>query len=305
MPRRLRYQHEEWTVHFVTARCIQGRYLLRPDGEVCALMVGVLERASKMASVALHGAVALSNHMHLLVSSQTPADLARYMAFVDGNVSAEVGRVHDWPGAMWDGRYDSAPCLDEAAQLDRLGYLLSNSVKESLVKRAWQWPGLHTYSASCQGKPLRGYWVDRTALGEARRSRRGEVREEEFREHCTLTLHKLPALAHLDDAQYAAAVKQLYLDAVAKHRPDPSAPVLGVARVLAMDPHQRAPRKEGSPAPMCHAASERVREAFREGYERFVEAYRALLADLRGGLDPDDPILRQGVLPGGLHPAPP
>jgi REP element-mobilizing transposase RayT len=301
MPRPLRFQPEPWTVHFVTTRCIQGRHLLLPTGEVPALMVGVLERASRQAEVKLHAAAALSNHMHLLVSARTMGDLAAYMGFVDGNISRKVGAVHDWPGKMWDGPYKSAPCLDEAAQLERLGYLLAHGAKEGLVKSADRWPGLHSYRALLHGKPMRGYWVDGTGLCNERR-RDGGVSERGFREECALTLHRLPALEGLSESECRGVVRRLYEEAVAKHRPEPDGPVLGVRAVLGTDPHTRADDPERRPAPRCHTASRALREAFLEAYAVFVQAYREALCELRVLGHARFPA--GGVPPVGIRPAP-
>ena len=45
MSRPIRYQPEEWSVFFVTGRCIHSRFLLRPSQRVNALIVAVLARA--------------------------------------------------------------------------------------------------------------------------------------------------------------------------------------------------------------------------------------------------------------------
>ena len=45
MSRPLRYQPEEWSTFFVTARCIHSRFLLRPSPRVNKLIIGVLARA--------------------------------------------------------------------------------------------------------------------------------------------------------------------------------------------------------------------------------------------------------------------
>ncbi len=303
MSRRLRYQPEEWMVHSVTLRCIQGRYLLLPTDGVSELMVGVLERAALRTEVELHAASALSNHMHLVVSARSAAALSSYMEYVAGNLSRELGRLHDWPGKLWHCRYFAAPCLDEASQLGCLGYVLAQGVKERLVNAAYQWPGLHTWRATVRGERLRGYWVNRTALYNAGRRVGERPQERDFREPCTLTLHKLPALAHLDDAAYAAEADRLYREAVAARLPEERGKVLGVKALLRLSPHTRPAESEKTVAPRCHAASRVVRGVFLAAYAAFVEAYREAMHRLREvgrALFPPG-----GVLPAGLRPEPP
>ena len=302
MSRPLRYQPEPWMVHFVTIRCLQARYLLRPGAKATDLIVGVLERAAERTGCRLHGVVALSNHLHLLVSSETATHLADYMQYVAGNVARELGRLHRWRGKFWHRRYHASVCLDDAAQVDRLGYLLANGPKERLVRHARYWPGLHTYGATCLGQKIRGIWVDRTAQGEARR--RGEdSAERHFTDHYTLTLHKLPCWAHLDDRTYAQEVDRLYRETVERLGPARGAPVLGEKAVLRVDPHAAPASPDQSPAPRCHGATREARDRFRAGYALFVQLYREAMECLVRGVD--EPIVPDGgVLPWALRPAP-
>ena len=61
MSRPIRYQPEEWSVFFVTGRCIHSRFLLRPSQRVKALIVGVLARALERFEVKLFGMCFLGN----------------------------------------------------------------------------------------------------------------------------------------------------------------------------------------------------------------------------------------------------
>ena len=306
MSRMLRYQPDEWSTHFVTVRCMQSRYLLRPDDTVNALVVGVLERAAERTGCRLHGVVVLANHAHLLVSSRAASDLSDYMEYFAGNVAREIGKHHRWREKFWGRRYASGLCLDDEAQVDRLAYLLVNSVKERLVSHSRYWPGVHCYTALCEGKTLRGKWVDRTGLYEARRKHRDGERQPSERDHstnCTLTLHKLPCWEHLADATYAARVRELYDETVRRVRPDSDSPALGVKAVMRVCPHDSPARSDHSPAPRCHTTDRALYRVFMDAYREFASAYRTALAELRGGLGeghfPDG-----AVLPGGLRAAP-
>jgi REP element-mobilizing transposase RayT len=96
MSRPIRYQPEEWSVFFVTGRCIHSRFLLRPLQRVNSLIVGVLARAVERFDVKLFGICFLSNHYHLLLSSKDAGALASFMQYVGSNIAREVGRQHRW-----------------------------------------------------------------------------------------------------------------------------------------------------------------------------------------------------------------
>ena len=60
-------------------------------------------------------------------------------------------------------------------------------------------------------------------------------------------------------------------------------PVLGVAAILAQNPHDHPERPKKEPAPFVHAATKAARLAFREAYALFVAAYREAADKLRKG----------------------
>jgi hypothetical protein len=78
----------------------------------------------------------------------------------------------DWRGPVFDRRYEMTVVTDEdAAQIERLRYVLAQSVKEGLVERLAQWPGVHCVGPT-RGKSLTGHWFDRTQEFAARLRRK-------------------------------------------------------------------------------------------------------------------------------------
>jgi hypothetical protein len=74
---------------------------------------------------------------------------ARFMQYTDSNVAREVGDLVGWSGPFWARRYSAIMVSDEErAQVDRLRYILAQGVKENLVKRVLDWPGVHTAGLS-------------------------------------------------------------------------------------------------------------------------------------------------------------
>ncbi len=53
-------------------------------------------------------------------------------------------------------------------------YVLAQSVKEQLVERLADWPGIHSYRALVEGTAMTGHWFDRSREHAAR------VRGEEY-----------------------------------------------------------------------------------------------------------------------------
>jgi hypothetical protein len=127
----------------VNARYYQGRLLLRPNEEMNEVVGGVLARAVQQSGgcVRLHAFTFASNHFHLLVWARGAA-LAGFMQYLCTNLSRKVGRLVDWSGGFWERRYSAEPVLDDEALVGRLRYVLAHGVKEGLVEKCTEWPGL-------------------------------------------------------------------------------------------------------------------------------------------------------------------
>ena len=247
-------------------------------------MIGVLGRAQRMHGMKIHALAVLSNHAHLLVSPESPQQLARFMEYVAGNIAREVGRLHDWREKLWSRRYRSILVShEEAAQVARLAYILGHGVKEGLVERPQQWPGVHCAHALLAGIALEGTWFDRTAEYEARR--RGDVvRDGEFATSERVILSPLPCWSMVDAGIYRERVAAIVRRIVEDGRQQRGGRgVLGKRAILAQHPHDRPLHSDRSPAPAVHAASKEIRVMLRAAYWRFADAFREAAHRLRRG----------------------
>src|SRR5258708_2060618 len=173
-------------------------------------------------------------------------------------------------------RYEMPVVTDEdAAQIERLRYVLSQSVKENLVEHLLQWPGVHCVEALLEGKSLTGHWFNRTQefVARLRRENFGRMRYATVE---TVTLSPIPCWAHLSPELYrariAAMVESIEGEAASARERDGSS-VVGVTAILACDPQHR-PGSLARPAPRVHAATKAARKAFYEIYAAFVSVFR-------------------------------
>ena len=288
MGRPLRYIPERGALVEVTLRTIQGRYLLRPDrgGRVNEVVLGILGRAQRLYRLRMMGVSVLSTHFHLLVYPQNAEQLAAFMRFVGANLSKELGGLHGWSGKMWSRRYRGILVSEEEEdQVSRLRYLLAASVKEDLVEKAIEWPGVHSARALTRDHPLRGWWFDRSREFAARQRGESPGRYEYAQEE-TLVLDPLPCWRHLSLKEVRRRVKELIRDIERQslaERLTSNKPVIGADAVMAMDPHYRPQKLDRSPAPDFHARRKEVREALRETYAWVVVKHREAAERLRAG----------------------
>lgn len=193
----------------ITCRTIQGRLLLRPSTGMNDVIRGVLARAARLAGLAVHAPVFLSNHYHLLVSVADSQQLAQFMNYLDSNLAREAGRLVRWREKLWGWRFQAVIVSDEEeAQVGRLAYILSQGVKKGLVASPFDWPGVHCAQALTEGTAISGRWHDRTL--ESRARRKGlPIDPRAFVEQEELQLTPLPCWKSLTPEEYRARVQQL------------------------------------------------------------------------------------------------
>ena len=284
--RKLRYVPEKRTLVSITNRTIQGRYLLRPGPSFNDIFLGILGRAQRRHGIRLFAVSVMSNHFHLLLMADDAEKIAGFMRDLQSKLAREVNRLTGWRGPVFERRYEMTVVTDEeAAQVERLKYILSQGVKENLVEHVRDWPGVHSAAALLDGEPLQGHWFDRSREYAAR-NQREEFSRFRFASEEAVVLSPIPCWAHLTPAAYRGCVKSLVDDieaAAALARQHSGATVIGVPAILAHDPQHRPASVACSPAPLVHAATKAARKFFYETYAAFVSAFRAATEALRRG----------------------
>ncbi len=296
--RRLRLVHERDTLVSITLRAVQGRSLFRPSPELNDAILGVLGRAQRLYPIQVCSLSVLSNHLHLLLIADDARQVARFMTYLGSNLAREVNRQTGWSGPVFHDRYSMIVVTqEEAAQVERLKYVLAQGCKENLVARPRDWPGVQSARALLDGEPLTGHWIDRTQEYAARRHGK-RIDPRHYTTEETLTLAPLPCWKHLPAEVYRARVtglvEQIEREAAAERLRTGVRP-LGRRAILSQHPHHRPVSIAKSPAPLVHAATQAARRAFRAIYAAFVDAFREAAERLRRGD-------RTAVFPAGSFP---
>src|SRR5436190_18073427 len=206
MARKLRYIPDPPTLVSITCRTIQGRFLFKPGPAFNDRFLGILGRAQKRHKLVLNAVSTLSNHFHVLAVPESARQLAAFMRDVKSKLARETNRLTGWSGPVFERRYEMTVVTDEdRAQIERLRYVLAQSVKEDLVERVRQWPGVHSAAALIDGTPLMGHWLDRTREFAARNQRQ-EITPLQFATEELVFLSPIPCWAHLEPEVYRARV---------------------------------------------------------------------------------------------------
>ena len=270
----------------VTTRTIQGRLLLVPSRDLNDIVIGVLARALSRYEVEIVDFKAMGNHVHLLLVPEDAKALARFMGYFNGNLAKEAGRLYHWRERFWSRRYRAIVVSDEPeAQVARLRYMLENGCKEGLVRRPQDWPGASGTEALLTGKPVHGWWYDRTAEYEARR--RGEAYSKYT--HATeesFELAPLPCWRELRPEDRRAKVRELVREIEEETRArleEQGRSPMGRKRILRQHPHSKPVKSSRSPAPRFHAATAGARKSLELDFLEFRLWYREAAEKLKNG----------------------
>jgi hypothetical protein len=223
------------------------------------------------------------------------------MHFFNGNLAKEGARLRGWKDKIFSRRYEAILVSEEeAAQIERLKYHLAHGIKEDLVERVDQWPGVHCAQALIEGKPLQGSWFNRSQEYAARRQGKDFGRYDYANEE-TVVFDPLPCWSHLPAEEQRRRVAALVHEIEGEtrtRRQETGVKPLGVEEILAQEPTRRPRRLKKSPAPFVHAATKAMSRALWEAYAWFVAAYREAAEKLRAG--DKDPPFPPGCFPPAL-----
>jgi REP element-mobilizing transposase RayT len=265
------------TLQFITIRCAESRYWLRPDKEANKTIGGLIGRTLHLyPEVKLYAFVAMSNHLHLIASGP-PKDLADSLAYLHGNMARRINRHRMRSGPFWHRRCSIAPILDDGAEVERLIYLLCNPVQAALVARAAQWPGFSTLHENTGGNPRVVHWFDIDGFNTAVRNGERPDRKD-YEIPYLLKLQPLPGLADLSPRERADFVRSRVRQReseVAEELAFQGKRPAGVHAVLRQAPDNRPARTKRTPRPLCHSSSVEAWQAYAEEYRAYFKAYKA------------------------------
>lgn len=269
--------------YFVTARVIQGRLLLRPSTRTNELIGGVLARAARSHAVELYGFFFTSNHVHLLLRVRDGC-LSAFMQFLLGNLARKLGHLVRWRGAFWERRFSAEPVFGDEAIKQRLRYIVAHGVKEGLVRRAVEWPGVSCVEQLLGSRKKVFRWFHWTLRWRGRRKSEDalDIFDDSLAEDIELELKPLPMWESLSDDARRAEGRALVDDIEATERKRHRA-VLGVERILSQKPHHRPRPLNRTPRPLCHASSLAAWWSWREVYKAFLYEYRQASGRFRNG----------------------
>jgi putative transposase len=128
--------------YMLSRRITQRLFLLRPDPETNAIFLYCLAEAAKRFGIVVILPIAMSNHHHVVFF-----DPEGHAVQFTEHFHKMVARALNAHRGRWENLWSSEPpslvrLVDPADVLEKLVYVATNPVKDHLVERAHQWPGV-------------------------------------------------------------------------------------------------------------------------------------------------------------------
>lgn len=275
-------------IFFVTNRCEEERFFLKPTPNVLALIGAWLAKAlhEHGDGIELYAFIFLSNHLHLLLKD-TKGQLAEFMWFFQLNLAKAVNRELGRRGHFFSREYDAVPVLTDEDFEERYAYIVTNAVKAGLVARAADGPFFSSLPLALGEEPRVFAWLDRT--GRHNRTRRGQrVSAGEFVRRYALRLAVPPQWRRMSRGRRRARVAALVKASEGRYGRERRAEgrgVLGRRGIMSQSPlaRPRSPARRPRVRVFCKDASRKQAflESLRELTGRYREAYGAWLSSTR------------------------
>jgi putative transposase len=262
----------------ITRRCTQRQFLLRPDPATNNAFAYCLAVAAQRTGVSILFTAAQSNHHHTGIFDplgKYPDFIEHFHKLLAKSMNALRGRWENF----WSSEQTSVVRLVDAGDvLDKMVYALANPVKDSLVAKVAEWPGVNAFESIVNGGNITAVRPDFF-----------------FREDgpmpasVTLAFVRPPEFAKMAADEFAgmlrARVEAVEADAETRRR-ETGVRVLGRQGVLDQDwrgsPSSPAPRRE-----LCSRVAAKNKwnriEALRRNKE-FGNFYRAAFEVFRKGV---------------------
>lgn len=305
--------------HMITRRCVQRRLLLTSSPIVDAIVRYCLALCLSESEVQLYAFVFESNHYHMLLGDPE-GKLSKFVERFDCLVARALNAHYGRGEAFWKpGSFNNTEIHDQETLIEKLVYVYLNPVKDGLVARPEQWPGLKStpedmgrFEATVD-KPLCAFFggrrpddwkptgeltprkqkqLEARLRREANRAR-GAKGKKKRRKRSTLpasaTLEvQLPPEVGDRDAFVAKVRSRLELEITRVHMErelQGKLSFMGAQRVLAQDPHQSAgdtfPTFARDPRISCVHTKLRIKLLLE--LKAWRAAYKAALAAWRSG----------------------
>ena len=151
MPRRKRLQVAGLPTHIIQRGNNRQACFFADDDYLYFL--DHLAQLAKRFRCALHAYVLMTNHFHLLLTSELEVGPSLLMKFVGQRYVQYANRTYRRSGSLWEGRFRSSLVQTQHYLLGCYRYIELNPVRANMVKHPIEYPW-SSYAENAEGKPV-------------------------------------------------------------------------------------------------------------------------------------------------------
>jgi REP element-mobilizing transposase RayT len=140
---------------FITRRCTQQEFLLRPDDETNNAFTYLLGEAAQRFGVDVVLEQMMSNHHHTALYDPLGTQVQFREHFHKMLAKSQNALRGRWENLFSSQQPSVVELLTREAFLEKLVYIATNPVKDGLVEKVHHWPGPKFLKALLTGKPMK------------------------------------------------------------------------------------------------------------------------------------------------------
>jgi putative transposase len=262
--------------YFITRRCTQRQFLLRPSRRTNQIVEYCLALAASHTGVRLHAVCFMSNHWHGVVTdpnARLPEFLERFHRLVAKAQNASLGH---WENLWSSEKTSTIPLPSFADIVAKMAYTIANPTSAGLVKSPDEWPGVISTCSFNERRIVAMPDVFFDKLGNLPKT-------------TVLRFERPPIYPELSEVELAERIREATATLVRRAREQIAArgaKFLGAASVLRESwqatPKKPAPRRNPTPQVASQSTPRRVQMI--EGLVVFARAYRQAWLKWRAGV---------------------
>ena len=133
------------TIYKLTQSVTTREYLLRPDGPIGQIFLFLLAVMSQRHGIAVHLAIVMSNHLHMLVTDILGDRIQPFNRDFFSTLTRAINVYRERTGNLLDPRGVNAVDICPRAEdvIHHGSYVANNAVEADLIDRAREWPGVN------------------------------------------------------------------------------------------------------------------------------------------------------------------
>jgi hypothetical protein len=275
-----------------TQRTVDRQFLFKPDPVIRNIIGAAAGRAQTKYPVIIYWLEFNINHEQngiaaLSGSSLHLNNLVRFMQTFHRILAEEVNRYLKREGALFSSPPRMIECVDNESLEQQFFYAMTNPVKDGLVETLSEWKGFSSYQTLAHGKKETFTYINRTAWHKAG-GKRKNLPLEQFVKQVSIEYTPLPQHTEMKpDARQAHIRREVHAleKRFQREREALGKRALGAAALSRVD-HRSRPKHapERTKKPLCHASSEERERQYKEEFQIYLNAYRAVSAVYRSGV---------------------